>query len=54
MAEVNEFGLPVYADPRDGFIAFPIARQDLDRLFIRRYEGMAAHAFLHGGYPGNI
>src|SRR3990172_1057654 len=42
VAEVDEFGLPAYANPRDRLASLPIAGQDLDGSLISRNDGMAA------------
>lgn len=54
MAEEDEVGLPVYAVPQDWLAAFPVARQGLNGLFVGSNDGVAAHAFLHGGHASHI
>ena len=54
MVEVNEFGLLAYTDPRDWLAALPIAGKGPDRIPIGGNHLVAAHAFLHGGYPSYI
>lgn len=54
MAEVDEVGLLVHAVPRDWLVSFPVARQSLNSLAVFSDDAMAAHTFLHGGYPGYI
>ena len=52
MIEVNEFGLPAYADPRDWLATLPIAGQGPDRITVGGNDHVAAHAFLYGGNSG--
>ena len=52
MIEVNEFGLPAYADPRDWLATLPIAGQGPDRITVGGNDHVAAHTFLHGGNSG--
>lgn len=54
MTEVDEVGLLVYAVPGDWLAAFPIARQGLNCLVVGGDDGVAAHAFLHGGYASHV
>ena len=54
MAEEDEIGLLAYADPRDWLAALPIAGKDLDSTVVSRNGVMAAHAFLHRRYPGDV
>jgi hypothetical protein len=54
MTEVDEVGLLIYAVPRNWLAAFPITRQSLNCLDVGGDDGMAAHAFLHGGYASHI
>jgi hypothetical protein len=54
MAEKNEIRLFADAGPRDWLAALPRAGYNLDSRQVSRNGGMAAHAFFHGGYPGNV
>ena len=54
MAEVDEVGLLVYAVPRYWLISLPVARQGLNGFVVGGDDGVAAHAFLHGGYTSHV
>lgn len=54
MAEKDELRLMVYSLPWDRLTALPETGQHLNSFILGCDEGVAAYAFLHGRYPGNV